>query len=568
MQADTIALISVATPPANVNIGAGPVASAYAAVQYNGAVITTAQVTPPAFLNVLPKVINKIAGRRNAAAAVPRQVTPVTAEIPPVIVGGPDPLLPPDDILKPLLGQSQWGNAFIGLVRDIRTPIQITTESIDSIFAFGDGIIDNQACKNSYVQAIMDLLKLPSGISLFRNIIIAHHCQPKLPKVRFASRNTESKISLVKDNQIELSEVNLQWVEGAHVGGEFMCIAANDSLPAAAPAVAGAPPAYPGRGSQVDFVNVNVPASVILAHELGHYLHYLESYKRTIELGGGSIIAEAIESTPAGSSACKAAFTSNNWAVLHNYPYMESKGILEKVVTHTPPNAVEQIFIELWNHGVYNEIVNILPTADILRNGGSGYSDGIIIGEALLAPNCSINRQISFSRKNEYGQSERIDFVNLQNGIVEGASFVRFGHVGSKRFWSILDQLIVRAAASSAIRTLGPNAAAVGDLATAMGRAISAALGGPAKAMSSSATARAAAVGSNSAVVAAANALMAKVLPPPAVTAAAVANVAASVANAVNDALTEFKDLVQKLLDTITVGGQALWANNNNLPRL
>jgi hypothetical protein len=29
----------------------------------------------------------------------------------------------------------------------------------------------------------------------------------------------------------------------------------------------------------------------------------------------------------------------------------------------------------------------------------------------------------------------------------------------------------------------------------------------------------------------------------------------------------EFKDLVQKLLDTITVNGQTLWAGNNNLPR-
>jgi hypothetical protein len=79
--AHTIALINAGPLPPNVDIGAGPVAAGYAAVQYNGAVITAAQVTPPAFLDIVPKVVNKIAEKRQAAgggAPVP-EAAPITS---------------------------------------------------------------------------------------------------------------------------------------------------------------------------------------------------------------------------------------------------------------------------------------------------------------------------------------------------------------------------------------------------------------------------------------------------------------------------------------------------------
>ncbi|MDR2779194.1 MAG: hypothetical protein LBB16_02810 [Puniceicoccales bacterium] len=232
------ALLAAAALPANVNVGAGPqVPVNYASALYNGIAITAAQVTPSAFLNIVPKVANKVAEKR---AVVP---APLVPPILPVVAAPPDPRLPPDNILQPLLAQNQWGNAFMGLVQDIQTPIQITIDSINSIFTWEKETVGrNLACRASYVQAVMDLLQLPSGINLFRNIIIAHHCLPSLPKLSFASRNTESKISLAKDNKVELSEINLQWQANMHSGGESVCIATNTHIPA--PVAAG----YPGKG--------------------------------------------------------------------------------------------------------------------------------------------------------------------------------------------------------------------------------------------------------------------------------------------------------------------------------
>ncbi|MDR2779193.1 MAG: hypothetical protein LBB16_02805 [Puniceicoccales bacterium] len=256
---------------------------------------------------------------------------------------------------------------------------------------------------------------------------------------------------------------------------------------------------------------------MVLAHELGHYLYYLISYKKTVDLTKGDVIAEAIVGTSAGKAAHKATINSVHWAVLHVYPYDEYKKILHTLpnVPPAPPTIAKQMFMELWNHGVFNEIVNILPSANMLQNGGSGYSDGIIIGEAVLDPGCRINKQILFIRKNRHGVNERVDFINLTGANVAHAeSFVRLGHVRSKRFWSILDHLIVSAAGN-------PN----------IGAAISIVLGGATAAIN-----------------------------------AAAANPAVVAANNVGFALAEFKDLVQRLLDTITVNGQTLWANNNNLP--
>ncbi|MDR1891288.1 MAG: hypothetical protein LBQ23_03925 [Puniceicoccales bacterium] len=69
--ADIIALINVDPVPPTVTVdpAVGAVAVNYATVQYNGATITAAQVTPPGFLNIVSKVVNKVAYERNAIAA-------------------------------------------------------------------------------------------------------------------------------------------------------------------------------------------------------------------------------------------------------------------------------------------------------------------------------------------------------------------------------------------------------------------------------------------------------------------------------------------------------------------
>ncbi|MDR1891287.1 MAG: hypothetical protein LBQ23_03920 [Puniceicoccales bacterium] len=188
----------------------------------------------------------------------------------------------PNNHLQILLSQGQWGNAFIGLVQDIWTSIPIIIDSINSIFAWADVVVGNQVCKDSYVQAIEDLLQLPSGIiNLFRDIIIAHHCLPSLPKVRFTSRRHESYATNYKYGHS--CEINLRWSEskGKHAGSNCVLIARNSNLPM----VAGTP------GSQLDFVTVKVPPSVVLSHELGHYVHDLIACKDVIDgdckFGGG-----------------------------------------------------------------------------------------------------------------------------------------------------------------------------------------------------------------------------------------------------------------------------------------
>jgi hypothetical protein len=153
--------------------------------------IQATDVTPPAWLNIDSKVVRKIAKAREAIDAVAnnRRLRSITREHRAVSVVDPaaaaDPQLP--GTLQALLNNGEWGNALIGLVQDIRTPIPITTDSIDSIFGW-DASVSTAAAgvpsrRVNYAQAIANLLQLPSGVRLFRDIIIAHHCCPRLPKV-------------------------------------------------------------------------------------------------------------------------------------------------------------------------------------------------------------------------------------------------------------------------------------------------------------------------------------------------------------------------------------------------
>jgi hypothetical protein len=147
------------------------------------------------------------------------------------------------------------------------------------------------------------------------------------------------------------------------------------------------------------------------------------------------------------------------------YHGIEHKNILRKILPNLPVTPAEKMFNDLWSISNLHEMVNILPTANILGRdasyGGSSYSDGAILGEAL---GTHIGPQLVFTR----GGTP----VNLVAPLsVEG--FVRLGHCRPVSFWRELRNL--------------PNR-------------------------------------------------------------------------------NEFKDLVQKLLDMITVNGQTLWAGNNNLP--
>jgi hypothetical protein len=189
--------------------------------------------------------------------------------------------------LQTLLGNGEWGNAFIGLVQDIRTPIQIIIASIDSIFGWDEVSVPTApaACRNSYIQEITDLLQLPSGIRLFRDIIIAHHCVTNLSKVKFISNSEESSATSFRSSRP--CEINLTWdgISRHHVGSERMVVARNSTLP-----VVGGDP-----NTQLDFVIAHVPPSIVLAHELGHYLDDLEACKKIMDSANHvGIVSDAI----------------------------------------------------------------------------------------------------------------------------------------------------------------------------------------------------------------------------------------------------------------------------------
>jgi hypothetical protein len=434
--ADRIALANAALPPDNVNVGGGVVPVNYAVIQYNGAAITAAQVPPPAFLNIVPKVVNKIARKRFAAVAIPPAVPPLLARVnvsvPSVAVMAAllNPQLPPDNILRPLLTQGQWGNALIGLVQDIRAPIRITKESIDSIFEWDRDVLGSQLCVNSYVQAIMDLLELPSGIRLFRDIIIAHHCLPDLPRVRFESTAAKSSASCFRHGSP--CNINLEWDRGMskHIGGEYVYVARNSGV------------IPPNPNLPLDFIDVTVPPSVVLAHELGHYVYDLIACKSTMDMKQSEIISGVIvDPSVANKVAYEAAIGSFDWGVRNLYPELEYKQILRQIMPNAPSNPAERTFIDLWDKGNFDEMVIILPTANMLRNGGSMYDDGIIVGEALLDIHNgggNIHKQIIF-RKNGANITNTIQ-VNAA-GNLTARSFVCFGHCQSRRFWRAFNGL-------------------------------------------------------------------------------------------------------------------------------
>jgi hypothetical protein len=397
--------------------------------------IRAADVQPPAWLNIVPEIVNKVATERDVRAVNPQGVIPVPLGAAVSVVNpaaAADPQLP--GTLQALLNNDEWGNAFIGLVQDIRTPIPITTASIDSIFTWGESVPGPTLCRDSYVQAMIGLLQLPSGVRLFRDIIIAHHCLPDLPKVEFISTDEESSATVF--DYPKSCKINLEWDDASqrHVGSKRIVIAKDNAL---------AP--VPGNpGAELEFITAHVPPSVVLAHELGHYLDDLMACKKVMDTANHvGIVSEAI--APAlPSRGVKTSYGEDmfhiSWGVKARYPQYGYTDVLRRIIQNPPNTAAENAFIDLWDNGVFSEMVNILPIASILNDGGSSYSDGIVMGEACLdVANGVINQRLYFTRKIN-GDNRETD-VNVGAVALSPESFVRLGHTGAKRFWEVFNGL-------------------------------------------------------------------------------------------------------------------------------
>jgi hypothetical protein len=320
--------------------------------------------------------------------------------------------------LRALLGNGQWGDAFLGLVQGIRTPIGITAATIDSIFAWDESV--QGQLKDSYVRAIEDLLQLPLGISLVRNMIIAHHCMAGLPKLNFI-KHADSKSNFYVYDFPDPCKINLGYKRNNHIRDKWKLIAVNTTLPAGT---------LNHPGSQIDFVDVSVPPSISLAHELGHYLQHLTACKKVMDRHH-KCVSEAIVVTDdilsprirTNRFAIKADYRAELSARLNEsidvYFELEWSEIMSNIIPNlTPVTPAQKAFVEVWD-GDKPEISNILPGASILQDGGSDYSDGAIIGEAVLQGKIVI--------PNVGGRA--VDYAGLPR---EG--FVRFSHQDSSGF--------------------------------------------------------------------------------------------------------------------------------------
>jgi hypothetical protein len=566
--ADTIALVNTDPRPGFANNAVTPIV--YTPIQYGGVGhnIQAADVPPPAWLNIDPKVVNKVAIEREARTAAPRPVNSVataTSVVNPALatamgaaLAAFNPQLPQISVaaapgsLQALLRDGEWGNAFIGLVQDIRTPIRITTASIDAIFKWGKSVTrvlpgTPTLCRDSYVQAMTNLLQLPSGVRLFRDIIIAHHTMPDLPGVKFTSKNQ-------KESKYESfpypapSKINLKWdgVNSVHPGDNFVLIAKNNAV--------AADPNHLGK--ELDFMDVAVPNWMVLAHELGHYLYDLIAHKRSINLNANIISKAIVDSTPdvcVMYAAAMAAMSTDNKngmisGAIDCYSKKEYEEILKRII-QDPPSDAKKAFVDSWNHDGLDELVNILPTANVLQHlngdswgGGSSYSDGAIIGEAVLQGTITI---------------PPVGGHGVVHAGLTPESFVRFSHQGTGDFEDTLRDLLRDAVTAAVIPGPGMSTQMVNDVVDAI----------------------IAAAGS------AANVGHAALIPPaPATIAAAITNAvgtrrmamatrvarATAAINAAVGAMQEFKDLTATMLGLITIpnpaGGPWIALTAANLP--
>jgi hypothetical protein len=385
---------------------------------------------PPRALNIKSKIFNKIEKTLAARQAAQASLILSNQAVSVVIAGGVQASLPPQDNLINFLDNGEWGRAFIGLVQGIQTPIPITEDTIKSIFTWGDSIGSNPdpAVKVEYRNIIIKLLKLPSGIGLIRDIIITHHCMVGLPKMEFTFMpRTNTRFQWYSFPK--RCTINLKW-DGAnsrYANDEYTLIAKNNALPA---------PTAAHLGSQLDFINVPIPPCVGLAHELNHYLSELLAHKKHAEIGIPGVVAEAV-TTPEDESVL--AFIQANTltkdstisAATKIDIEQQYKKILEGIVPPGPLNALsaaQKVFVKLWNHLKYEELLNILPSENILKNGNSEYNDGVIIGEAILQGTIVIPPVA--------GQA--VTYAGLTR-----ESFVRFSHQDSAGFNQYFNALSV-----------------------------------------------------------------------------------------------------------------------------
>ncbi|MDR2738049.1 MAG: hypothetical protein LBB18_03895, partial [Puniceicoccales bacterium] len=306
-------------------------------------------------------------------------VRAVPAPVPVVAPAGPaDPV---DEIAA-----GRFGNAFLNppVSMDFSLELGINAGIIDTMFRFEIGILG--ACCRSYAQAIVDLATLPSGKALLREIII------KCRENSMVGRNPQ-RVLFVKadgvDNEnrftwidgVECS-ITLEWNGASHVPDNWMLIVRNQTT------------------GNLDLIGVRVPPSIVLAHELGHFLYALET-----QVGHEGLYHLAQK---------RAQWEYNNIF----------SGVID--LKKNKPRTAKGLFVDSWNGGNYVEVVNILPAASMIPGlRRLNYSDGIIVGEAVK------NATVLFERIPHIFKLKG-PAVGVHHDGVPAGRLVRFSHRSSE----------------------------------------------------------------------------------------------------------------------------------------
>jgi hypothetical protein len=252
------------------------------------------------------------------------------------------------------------------------------------------------ACRRSYAQAIVDLAALPSGKALLREVIIkcrensmAGSNPRRVLFVQASEADNENRFTWI--NGAECS-ITLEWDGANHVFDNWILIVRNQTT------------------RNFDLISVQVPPSIVLAHELGHFLYALET---RVPVSGCTLYAQ---------SQKRARREYNNIF----------SGVVD--LKGNKPRTAKKLFVDSWNGGNYVEIVNILPAASMIPElSRLNYSDGIFVGEAVKST-IPANRQPHFSELNGTA-------VNVYHDGVPAGGFVRFSHRSSIGFETDLSEL-------------------------------------------------------------------------------------------------------------------------------
>jgi hypothetical protein len=168
---------------------------------------------------------------------------------------------------KALIADGEFGPGLF-MIADHLQPYftGISADDINEAFFFDSNMDgdDSLACRESYAQMMLDfVLKVPVGPEVIRQIVIkcrenrlAGGRHPSC--VTFTSSDAESEFFLAKGGD---GAINVKWNVNAHETMDWVMLVREGDV---------------ANADSIGFVAVTVPSVLVLAHELGHFLYFLD----------------------------------------------------------------------------------------------------------------------------------------------------------------------------------------------------------------------------------------------------------------------------------------------------